>query len=177
MARDFAKILTRIWSDQDWRTLTIHEQHLYMHLVTRSDLSYAGVADWRPKRITPLATNANVHDIELAAATLQAKGYIVVDEDTEEVLVRSYHRNDEALKIANMGKAVAKAYFDVASSKLMGVIVWELQRLHAEHPDWKGWAGAAEILEHPSHDPVVHRQEPLPGADAPAEADPQEAPF
>lgn len=177
MARDFAKILTRIWSDQDWRALTRDEQWLYMHLVTRSDLSYAGVADWRPKRLTPLATDISVHDVELAAAALQARGYIVIDEDTEEVLVRSYHRNDEALKQTNMGAAVKKAYFDVASSKLMGVIVWELQRLHHDRPGWKGWAGIAEILEHPAHDPAVYRQEPLPGADAPPVADTQEPPF
>lgn len=177
MARNYAKILPRIWADQDFRTLTTAEQHLYLHLLSHPKLSYAGVCDWRPRRLAALAADGNLDTIELAGAVLQAKGYIVVDDDTEEVFVRSYHRNDEALKLPNMGAAVAAAFAEVTSTKLLGTIVWELQRLHAEHRDWKGWASIAGILEQPATDPAVYRTEPLPLLDEPAVAVPTEAPF
>ncbi|RII41913.1 hypothetical protein DWB68_10325 [Galactobacter valiniphilus] len=173
----YAQIHRRVWSDHEFRSLTLVEQWLYLHLVTTDKMTYSGVCDWRPKRIKPMATDLNVSDIELAASVLQAKGYIVIDEDTEEVFIRSWHRNDECLKQPNMGTAVKKAYYKVTSLKLKDVIVWELQRLHAEHPDWKGWPLVAEVLEKPATDPAAYRHEPLPGADAPAGADTQEAPF
>src|SRR5699024_3338647 len=55
MARDHGRILTAIWSDDDFRRLTVGAQHLYLMLVTDPGLSYAGVTDWRPNRITPRA--------------------------------------------------------------------------------------------------------------------------
>lgn len=177
MAREFAKILTTVWDDPQWRALTPLEQWLYLHLVSRSDLSYAGIADWRPKRIRALSSGVGVPDIELAASVLQARGYIVIDEDTEEVLVRSFHRNDGMLSQPNLGTSVAKAWRGVTSLELRGVIVHELCRLQLERPELAAWERLTDVLDSPAVDPAQYRQEPPSLPDAPAETESTGPPF
>lgn len=155
MARTYAQILTRIWTDRDFRRLGPHEQLLYLHLVSHPKLSYAGVTDWRPNRIAVLSDGLTVDDVETAAGVLVARGYLIIDEETEEVFVRSYHRNDGCLKVANMGKAVALAYSEVTSDKILGAIAWELQRLHRQNPEWKGWASIGDLLDVEGIDPAT----------------------
>lgn len=153
MARKFAQILVTIWNDDDFLDLTVHEQWLYIHLTTHADLSYSGAMDWRPKRIVAKASGLTIADVELAAAVLRAKHYIVVDEDTEEVLVRSFMRNDGMLKQTNMGAAVAKAYASIGSRTITGVVVHELQRLQQENPLWGSWEALTDTLRKRSINP------------------------
>lgn len=159
MAREYGQIKTTIWSNPDYLDLTVHEQWLYLHLVTHPALSWCGVTDWRPRHIVPKASGQRLDDIELAANVLTHKRFIVIDEDTEEVLVRSYLRNDGILRKGNMAKAAAKAYTSVASRTLAGVIVHELRRLHAEtkrDPKMAAtWQALSDILEHPAIDPAT----------------------
>lgn len=153
MARKFAQILVTIWDDDDFLDLSMSEQWLYQHLVTQADLSYAGVMDWRPKKITQKSADITLEDIQIAASVLEAKQYIVIDEGTEEILVRSFIRNDGLLKQKNMGAAVAKAYASVGSRNLSGVIVHELHRLRTENPSWGSWEGLVEVMQKRSIDP------------------------
>ena len=67
MARDRANIRTDIWNDDDFRQLSASAQLLYLQLLTSATLTYAGVADWRPKRIAALACGRNAKDVEAAA--------------------------------------------------------------------------------------------------------------
>lgn len=153
MARSFAQIQLAIWEDEDFLDLSMPAQWLYLYLSTNPDLTFAGISDWRPKRIKPKAAALTVDVIESAAQELADALYIVVDDDTEEVLVRSFMRNDGLLKQKNMGVAVARAYATVASRELRGVIVHELRRLHSENPAWGSWNGLADVLAKRSVDP------------------------
>lgn len=146
MARKFAQIKVTIWDDDDFLDLTMTEQWLYTHLATTDSMSYAGVQDWRPRRIVPKAVDLTLENIMIAAKVLEAKQYIIIDEDTEEVLVRSFMRNDGLLKQINMGAAVSKAYSSIGSRKIRGVVVHELNRLRVENPDWKSWDALADVL-------------------------------
>jgi hypothetical protein len=139
MAREFAKVRLSIWNDDDFRALPPHEQHLYMVLMTSISLSYCGVADWRPNRIAPLAGGWTPEQVVYSASGLVDKLYLLVDESTEEVLVRSFIRNDEILKQPKMAVAMAKAYAAVSSPTLRGVVVHELNRLREDAPTLKGW--------------------------------------
>lgn len=153
MARNYAQIQTGIWTNDDILDLNMTEQWLYLHLVTHGKLSYCGTMDWRPKRIPPMAHGLTLGEVTDAAEVLRAKRYIIVDDDTEEVLVRSFLRNDGLLKQRNMGGAVANAYKDVGSRQLRGVIIHELRRLHAENPGWKSWEFLGEHLQMRTVDP------------------------
>ena len=99
--------------------------------------------------------------IKAAAACLEARLFIVVDEGTEECLVRSFVRFDGLLKQPRMAVSFANAYAEVASNDLRGVIVHEAKKLHALDPELAGWGKpqATALLGFPSVDP---RSRPLP---------------
>jgi hypothetical protein len=156
MAREFASIKLSIWQDDDFRQLSREAQHLYFVLVTHPSLSYCGVVDWRPARLAAYASNLTVDEIHTFGAELAASLYLIVDEDTEEVLIRSFIRNDGLMKQPRMAVSMAKAFGSVASRSIQGVIVHELNRLHLEEPDLGGWCktDVSRLLEQRSVDPT-----------------------
>lgn len=158
MAREHGRIYTSIWSDEDFRRLTVGAQHMYLMLATSPTLSYCGVADWRPARLRPLAHDWDKAAFRAAVVELVQRLYVVVDEDTEEVLVRSFIRNDGLMKQRHMGVSMAKAHSAVSSNALRGVIVHELLRLHGDEPELKGWGSDAvrRLLDQTPIDPATY---------------------
>ena len=136
--RNYAQLNIAIWNDDDFRALTPQAQHLYFLLLSHPTLSYCGVGDWRPARIARMATGWAAQDVERAGAELTDRLFIVVDDDTEEFLVRTFVRNDPLMRQRNLGVSMARAFSLVASEGIRGVIVGELTRLAQARPDLKG---------------------------------------
>lgn len=151
--RQYALIHRAILDDPSWRCLTRSQQNLYLLLLLKLSTNLCGVVDWRPKKLAVNASDMTVETIEADAVVLEKKLYIVRDEDTDEVLIRSFLRNDTPLKSSKTAIAVRSSYTDTASSKLRGVIVFELQRLYKEQRDWQGWDQVRDLLDLPSIDP------------------------
>ena len=152
MASDRAYINRGIWNDADHRQLTLEAQHLYYLLLTHPTLSYVGVVDWRPNRLTPFARGLTVGRVEVAAAELSAGLYIVIDEETEEVLIRSWVKHDGVLKQPRLAVSMANAYTRTASNELRGVIVHELHRQREAHPEYACWEDkrVSDVLAQPA---------------------------
>lgn len=157
MARKYAAIKQSLFSDPSWRALSMSAQHLYLVLLANPGLSYAGVLDWRPNRICRLASDWDEADISLAAVELSDQGWIVIDELSEEVLVRSFLCHDSVLEQKHLSVSMIKAYGEVASASIRAAIIYELNRLHFEKHDLKCWSEPRmlEILAHPSMDGKV----------------------
>lgn len=151
--RQYALIHRAILDDPSWRCLTRSQQNLYLLLLLKLSTNLCGVVDWRPKKLAVNASDMTVETIEADAVVLEKKLYIVRDEDTDEVLIRSFLRNDAPLKSSKTAIAVRSSYTDTASSKLRGVIVFELQRLYKEQRDWQGWDQVRDLLDLPSINP------------------------
>lgn len=151
--RQYALIHRAILDDPSWRCLTRSQQNLYLLLLLKLSTNLCGVVDWRPKKLAVNASDMTVETIEADAVVLEKKLYIVRDEDTDEVLIRSFLRNDAPLKSSKTAIAVRSSYTDTASPKLRGVIVFELQRLYKEQRDWQGWDQVRDLLDLPSIDP------------------------
>jgi hypothetical protein len=139
VSRDRANIRTDIWNDDSFRALTGPAQLLYLQLLTSATLSYAGVADWRPKRLASISGGRAAAEVNNAAEELTQGLYIVIDEDTEEVLIRSFLKHDGLLQKPNVAKAMVTAWGRIYSLTLKGVVVHELNRLHDRFPDWRGF--------------------------------------
>lgn len=151
MAREYAKIRTDIWGDEDWRKVSGPEKLLYFTLLSHATLSYAGVADWRPNRLAPLVDESwTVDALRNVAASLEARHLIVTDDATEEVLVRSFIRHDGLMKQPRLAVSMSAAFTAVASVKLKQVIAFEVQKLRGEQPELACWGDArvATVLEH-----------------------------
>lgn len=155
MTREYARVRVTIWADADFRRLPWQAQALYLQLISSPTMNLCGVADWRPKRIAALTADITPADVEKAAGVLQERGYVVVDDDTEEILVRSFIRHDGLIKTPNIAAAMVKDYAGTASESLRGVVVHELHRLHDDDPGMKGWVVASKLLSEPTVDPMT----------------------
>lgn len=159
--RTYAQILVTIWTNDEWTDLTAAAQHLYLTLISHSTLTYAGVGDWRPNRLAALAADLTQNDVIAAGVELVEHRFIVIDNDTEEYLVRSFVKNDGVMKQPNLATAMARDYAGIASKTIRGVIVHELKRLKEAQPELKGWGSeeALRLLENrainPFDDPSI----------------------
>lgn len=136
MARDRANINTAVWTSEEFRDLPGDQQRLYFLLMTHPKLSYVGVVDWRPSRLAAMSADATAASIEETGKALEAARFVFIDEETEEVLVRSFMRHDGLLKQPKLSISMVNAYGDIASKMIREVVTYELQRLHAEFPEW-----------------------------------------
>lgn len=148
MARDYAAVNLSIWQDDDFRDLPPAAQWLYFTLWTHPTLSYCGVTDWRPGKLAALSRGWKAEHIERVADCLRARHFIVTDDDTEEVLIRSWVRFDGLMKQPRLAVSFANAYAAVGSKVLRGVIVDEANKNRERDPGLVGWTKpqVAEVL-------------------------------
>jgi hypothetical protein len=156
MAREYARIRTSIADDPDLEELSLEAQWLYFRVILPDPtLSSVGVMDWRPRKLIRKASNSSFDVILGAAAELERARFLLFDLETEEVLVRTYVRNDELLRNPKMAGSVIKAFGAVASKELRAAVVTEIARVRADHPDFSSWthkdtaAGLSRILSRP----------------------------
>ena len=137
--RDYAQIRINIWNDDDFCDLTPDAQLLYFVLISHPSMNRAGVGTWHAGRLANLNATWDKHRVNLAAVELIDAYFIVIDEDTDEFLVRTFVRHDGLMKQRNMATTMAREFAGVGSRRIKSVIVFELQKLHKEFPGWKGW--------------------------------------
>lgn len=153
MSRTYAKIYVSIWAG-DFRDLTIGAQGLYFRLLTDPKLSMCGVVDWRPKRLLQSFAGMKQAEFTRLASELEEAGYIVVDDDTEEVLIRSFVRHDGVLKSPNLTKAMASDWLAVASRAIKESVVIEVARALEEEPDSKGSGSVPDWFRSNGSEPI-----------------------
>lgn len=139
MTRAYATIQTKIRDNPDWTNLTTGAQSLYIHCLTHSTLTIAGVLDWRPNRLATLAADLTTDTVDALGYELEAAGFLVIDHDAEYAFIRSFHRHDGTMKQRNLGTSAARLITNIDSPYIKDHIAYELWRIHADHPDWAGF--------------------------------------
>lgn len=154
MARDRANLRTDMISDDDYRKLTRDEQWLYSTLLIHPTLSYAGVADWRPGRLATIAAGTTAEDIRRIGQGLQEKFFIYIDEETEEVFIRTFVKHDGLLKQYRLPISMANDYAAISSQEIREFFIHELKKIYAANPDMKCWENerVRNLLERDSRD-------------------------
>lgn len=161
MARDHGRILCRIWQDKEFRQLPRNAQALYMQLVSQKEINNAGVlplmlSKWA-KGCEELTSSSLVADL----AALVDGRFIVVDTDSEEVLVRSFIRNDGVIKQPNVFKNALRCAEAVESELIRAALADELRRVRRADAD-----RVASILS-----PIGRDPEPTPDPSGPVRDD------
>lgn len=140
MAREHARIWLDINSDDHFEALPFDAQGFYTRVIlTLDDLSYCGVATWRPRKLTTKAPDLTYGRIMAAASALEIGRYCLFDLDTEEVLARSFIRRDQLLRNPKYAAAVVRTYSGIASKALRAAVVTEVRRVRDEHPEYSSW--------------------------------------
>lgn len=143
-----ARFLCRMWDDSDWIALSPRGQWFFMLLYSQAALNRAGVTALTSKRWKRLASGPAVEQqIALAMKELEDANFLVVDPDTEEVLVRSYMRNDGIAKQPNMLKLACRQAREVLSPLLRSALEMELRRLEPPVGESVAAKTAAALLE------------------------------
>ena len=153
MARKYCKMWLSIWTDPDFRELSPNAKLVFFAACSSPSLSTAGVMDWHPKRLA-VATGLTIDATMTACGELVDKLYLVVDTDTDEVLVRSFIRSDEIMRQPNMAKSMVNEFGKVLSLGIRGVVVHELHRLRREEVGVESaWEPVEKILQTRQADP------------------------
>ena len=135
MARNHATILSAIWSDPDFNALPSKAQWLYLLLLSQRDLSSCGVLPSRPKMWARFTSDLDRSEVEDAALLLDERGFVVLDVDTDEILVRTFMRHDGITRSPNMLKSAARQFGAIHSERIQSAILAELPKhLRAAFP-------------------------------------------
>lgn len=129
MPRSHGRIMAAIWNDGDFVTMRGSAQRLFMFLLSQGDLSHAGLVPLRVRRWAQKAEDLSVAGIQDDLAYLSERRFIVVDEDTEEVLVRTFVRNDGVYKQPKVMLRLREDAKQIESRLLRAVFRAELERL------------------------------------------------
>lgn len=147
-----ARIFTSIWNDEAFLALSPREQRMYFFLLSQRDLSFCGVLSLRMRRWARSARDLTAAQVEedleglaqpfrqgLAEGSSEESGrpLVVVDEDTEEVFVRSLIRHDGIWKIPNLLKSAREAATLVESPTILAELLYELRRIPVEESESK----------------------------------------
>lgn len=123
MARTEARIKCEIWDDEDFRSLTLEAQWLYHAILEQKDLSLCGVLTWTPKRFAKLASNASAGSTKKALDLLRSRRYVMVDEETDELLVRTFITGDRVLDNPNSILGMSNAFGAIHSPTLRSAVI------------------------------------------------------
>lgn len=127
MARDHGRILSSIWyEDGDWRHLDGAAQRLYLMLISEPNLTWAGTLPLTIRRWSTTCVDLTVELVMDQLRILSNAKYVVVDEDTEEVLVRTLIKNDRVYRQPKVLMAARDHATKIASRRIRHALADEL---------------------------------------------------
>lgn len=154
MARKESRILTSIWGEPEWRALSAGAQWLYLFLISQPDIAHDGVISLRERRWAKNADGVTPGEITGWLKELESSNFVVVDETTEEVLVRSFMRHDQVFLQPNLMAAAVNHLAVVESHRVRRAIYSEIARIVRENGDHARRAAGDRVLTEKQKIPI-----------------------
>ena len=155
-----------IWRDKDFRALRRAAQTTYGQLLSQKELDRAGI---QPLQVTKWAKGCDhitEADIWADLKELEASRFVFVDEETDELFVRSYMRHSNVVSQPNLLKNALRCATMVASERLRHELAGELRRLRrADATKVADEIDPGEPISNPSErvaEPIENPSETLP---------------
>lgn len=126
MARSYAPVLVSVWGDPDWQRLSVEAQRVYLLALSQPGTTYAGVVAYTAKRWARMAADTGPGDVERAVAQLVRARFVVVDEETEELFIRSFVKHNGVLAQPQLRKSMHRAFADILSPAIRQAFLDEL---------------------------------------------------
>ncbi len=165
MPRRYGKVLASIWDDDDFLALSSEAQRLYMFTLSQAKLSLVGMLEYKPKRWADKSATLTVEAVQAAAHELHDARFIVLDERTDELIVRTIMRHDigSGALNSNLVKGIWSAWASVESRQISAMIL-------ANIPDhiwtFETVSPPAEAMENRWSEPSVETHGSNPGFSA-----------
>lgn len=165
MANSVGLVQSAIWMSDEFCGLSGDAQRLYLFLISQDDVSLCGVLALRANRWAASAADWNAQRVRKSLAELERARFVVVDHDTEEVLIRTYVRHSGALRLPNVVVGVMKQFALIRSHVLRRAVLETLpddvmERTEKAKPSkWTAafeseWKRFQEASENPSGNPL-----------------------
>ncbi|CUW31727.1 hypothetical protein [Streptomyces reticuli] len=152
MARGHGRILTSIWEDSDFLKLDEKEQRFYLFLISQPNLNHAGLLPLTLRRWSRKANGLTAADVEKRLQSLDDARFIVMDDDTEELLIRSFVRNDGVWKQPKVMGAMVSGAMEISSRRLRRALLAEVERIPlgelSNEPGSRGVSIRQQVSEH-----------------------------
>lgn len=152
MARGHGRILTSIWDDDDFLDLDEREQRLYLFLISQPNLNHAGLLPLTLRRWSRKAKGLTSAELEKRLQALETARFIVLDDDTEELLIRSFVRNDGVWKQPKVMGAMVSGALEISSRRLRRALLDEVDRIPlgelSNDPGARGPSIRQQVSEH-----------------------------
>jgi len=132
MARSHGRIKVEIWGDGDFRALSRHAQRAYFMLLSQPQINNCGVLPYVPKKWAKLAANETLAELTRSLAELHGSWFIVIDEDTDELLMRTFIHHDKIVEQPNLEKAAKREYLTIESERIRRVLADHYPHLFTE---------------------------------------------
>jgi hypothetical protein len=129
MARAHGRVLSSIWEDEDFIALPQEQQRLYLFLISQPNLNHAGLLPVTLKRWARKAAGLTSSELDAQLRALDEARFVVLDDDTEELLIRSFVRNDAVWKQPRVMGAMVSGAMEIESPKLRLALLAEMDRL------------------------------------------------
>jgi hypothetical protein len=119
MPRTYGKTKVEVWeSGSDFRLLSLEAQWAYLMLVSQESVSMAGTLPYAPRKWAKLAAGLTVERLEEIVGELEAEWYVIVDRESEELLIRSFVKHEAPWRTPNFLTA-ARSKFRSTESELI----------------------------------------------------------
>jgi len=127
--RTYGRFTTSIYQDEDFRALTVEQQGIYFMLGLQPEVSAAGTLPLTVRRWSKNAAGASPELIREVLKLLEHLGHVLVDEDTEELLIVKFVKWDLGYKNEKRRPVIRDAARGLQSPFLRRALADELDEL------------------------------------------------
>jgi hypothetical protein len=122
MPRKLGIVQTAIWVDEDFRALTADAQRAYILFLSQPKITNCGVIAYLPRKLARLAADDSPTRLERAVDELAAARFVIVDRDTDELLVRTFVRHDKIESQPKLKAAAIDEFREVESLQIRRIL-------------------------------------------------------
>jgi len=158
VARTESRFRTGAWNERDWLSLPFANKAVYKMVLDQGDVDYTGVIALRVNKWSKLF-GLPVDELTEIIDELAEDRYFIVDWEYEELLIRTFIRNDEVYRQPNLMRSAHRALDSVSSLRLRAEILIELQRIESDYAETTP-AGSKGVIQ--SMIDVLKKDEPIP---------------
>jgi hypothetical protein len=148
MANAAGMLKESIWRDKEFRALPRTAQATYAQLISQKELDRAGMQPLQVSKWAKGCDDVTAEDFIADLKILEQQRFVFVDEDSDELFIRSYMRHCEITRYPNILKNALRCATLVASEKLRYELAQELRRLRKADAD-----RVADAIEPPNFEP------------------------
>ena len=151
MARTHARIYGSIWQDPDFCALSSRAQRIYILALSQPGVSFCGVVSYTARRWAQMADDTGPKIVERAVSELETAGFVIADNQTQELWIRSFVRHDGILESPNLVTAMWKDVPGIFSPLIRNAFLFSLPEEAWEHQP----EGFPEGYAKPPSDPAA----------------------